>query len=310
MEYIQTYIEYLTRTNFSENTCLASKTILHHFERFCREQGINNEKEVTEKIITLYINVVIQKVKHQTYANYLGRVKSYFAFLEQEGYIFLSPLREVELPFVDRPVTKILTEQEVTDIFNSVDTTRKMGIRLRAILELLYSSALRPCELVKLTKNDINFKNKTLFISKSKNLKDRVVPVGDTALFWIKRYINEVRTFFHPENTNQFLFLTNKKKARQLTRISLYHIICRTLAKRGITDFYPSMLRPSVATHMLARGMHIRHIQLMLGHSDIRTTQIYLRVPFLDLKKKIAPIHPADTRTRKPFFTGEKNNEL
>jgi len=164
-------------------------------------------------------------------------------------------------------------------------------VKGKAILELAYSSALRPCELYNLKITDINFKRGLIFIRQSKNQKDRIVPVGKTALYWVEKYLREIRPRYIKSKKHGYVFI-NHKTGEQLTRYGIRYAIRETLRKSGFQPIKPYSLRSTAATALLLNGMSIAYISALLGHTDIKTTQTYLRIKTRDLQHELAHKHP------------------
>jgi len=146
----------------------------------------------------------------------------------------------------------------------------------RAIIELAYSSALRPRELYNLKITDIDFKKGLIFIEQSKNMKDRIVPVGKTALYWVEKYLRVVRPQYIKGKKHGYVFISHKT-GEQLTRFGIRSVIRETLRKSGFPPIKPYSIRSTAATALLLNGMNIAYISALLGHVDIKTTQTYLR---------------------------------
>jgi len=164
-------------------------------------------------------------------------------------------------------------------------------VKGKAILELAYSSALRPCELYNLKITDINFKRGLIFIRQSKNQKDRIVPVGKTALYWVEKYLREIRPRYIKSKKHGYVFI-NHKTGEQLTRYGIRYAIRETLRKSGFQPIKPYSLRSTAATVLLLNGMSIAYISALLGHTDIKTTQTYLHVKTRNLQHELAHKHP------------------
>jgi len=166
-----------------------------------------------------------------------------------------------------------------------------MIIKGKAIIELAYSSALRPREVYELKIPDIDFKPGLLFIEQSKNKKDRVVPVGMKAMAWTKKYLQEVRPRYIKDKSHSYLFISHKTGER-LTVYGVRWAIQESLRRSGNKPIKPYSLRVTSATHLLLNGMNIVYISKLLGHSIIKTTRGYLHVDLKQLKREINAKHP------------------
>ena len=158
-------------------------------------------------------------------------------------------------------------------------------------MELMYSSALRPREVYCLKLTDIDFNTGLLFIEQSKGQKDRIVPVGKVALSWLSKYINEVRPLFIKNQNHDYVFI-QQREGKPLNRYTLYTAIQTTLVAFGLPAIKPYSIRSTAATALLQNGMSIEYISKLLGHSELRTTEIYLRVEIHTLEKIFNEKHP------------------
>ena len=227
----------------------------------------------------------------KAYCNQTTRIIKYFRYLEEEDIIFLSPLRDYSIP---RPQTNnypVIGKAEMKRILRLTNTIDPLCIKGKAVIELAYSSALRPREVYDLKIPDIDFKQGILFIEQSKNRKDRVVPVGRNALSWIKKYLQEVRPRYIKDKSHSYLFI-NHKTGERLTVYGVRWAIQETLRRSRIKPIKPYSLRVTSATHLLLNGMNIVYISKFLGHSSIKTTRGYLHVDLKHLKQEINAKHP------------------
>ena len=173
----------------------------------------------------------------------------------------------------------------------TIRTDTPLCLKGRAIMELAYSSALRPREIYDLKIEDIDFSKGLLFIRQSKGRKDRIVPVGKYPLSWVQRYLREVRPRYTKDTSHSFVFVSHKT-GRPLTVWGIRWAVQQTLRSNGFQPIRPSSLRSTSATAMLENGMSVYHISTLLGHVELRTTQIYLNVRLKKLKDELAGKHP------------------
>ena len=215
---------------------------------------------------------------------------SFFRFLTRRGLISTNPTSFIELPRLPkRPPPSYLTYREILNILRAVNVSSPLGLRDRAILELLYSVGLRNSELRFLTINSIDFNNRTIRIL-GKGQKERLIPIGRVALRYIEGYIQKSRPILLKEPTN-ILFLS--KRGKTLSIEALPDIVHKYKAKTTITKKIGAhTFRHSFATHLLLRGMNLRSLQELMGHNSIETTQIYTHLDLRDLKKAYAKTHP------------------
>lgn len=292
MSYIKVFLEYLQANHYSKSTVKAYEYLLKNMRSYFTKRGIGEVEGINEDKINEYLKTLkTDNCQSRYYIIKVQRITKYFRFLEDESIIFYSPIRDVDLRKPARHSYPTLSKNEIENILSSINTGTTLGVKAKAILELAYSSALRPREIYNLKTTDIDFKNGILFIEQSKNRKDRKVPVGETALYWIKKYIEEVRPGYIKAEKHGYVFI-NHKTGGKLTRYGIRSAIQRTLAKNKLPPVKPYSLRSTAATALLLNGMSIAYISALLGHSDIRTTQIYLKVKTHQLKQVLLEHHP------------------
>ena len=183
-------------------------------------------------------------------------------------------------------------------ILSQLRTDTSLCLKGKAMLELAYSSALRPRELYNLKISDIDFKKGLLFLEQSKNRKDRIVPVGSYALHWVKRYLTEIRPRYVKDTREDTVFISHKT-GRKLSVWGIRWAIQQTLRLSGFTPFKPYAVRASAATALLVNGMSVAHIRKFLGHTELRTTQIYLNIETREIKKILEERHPRNQLGKK-----------
>jgi site-specific recombinase XerD len=219
---------------------------------------------------------------------------TFFKFLHQKGLIEVNPISHLELPRLPkRPPSNYLTQKEVVELLRAADKTDLLGIRDKAILELLYSVGLRNSELRSIAINDVDFNNELIRIQ-GKGNKERITPIGRVALDYIQEYLQKSRPFLsNRNNPTDILFLS--KRGKRLSIDCLPDIVNRYKAKTNITKRIGAhTFRHSFATHLLLRGIDLRSLQELLGHNSIETTQIYTHLDLKDLKRIYAKTHPRE----------------
>ncbi|MCX5903204.1 MAG: site-specific tyrosine recombinase XerD [Proteobacteria bacterium] len=218
-------------------------------------------------------------------ARALSCIKTFFKFLVQDGILERNPMQDVETPRLEKKLPNVLSLAEVEALINAPDTKKELGLRDRALFELLYAAGLRVSELMSLTVNALNVEAGFVLVM-GKGSKERVIPVGEEALKWIKQYVLEARQKILRNKTSRYLF-TNRSGAR-MSRQGFWKLIKKYCLKVGIVrKISPHTLRHSFASHLLAGGADLRSVQTMLGHEDISTTQIYTHVE----KERLKTIH-------------------
>ncbi|MEN8260993.1 MAG: site-specific tyrosine recombinase XerD [Pseudomonadota bacterium] len=231
-----------------------------------------------------------QGVSARTTARLLSSFRRFYAYWLREGRIAVDPCVGIDSPRLGKPLPVTLTEPDVEALLAAPDVSTAMGRRDRCMLEVLYATGLRVSELVSLCFKQINFRQGVVRVV-GKAGRERLVPVGDEAMAWLEHYLESSRRAILAERRSDFVFVTNRGTA--MTRQAFWHIIKRYARSAGIRkELSPHTLRHAFATHLLNHGADLRVVQLLLGHSDLSTTQIYTHVARERLKELHARFHP------------------
>jgi len=298
-DYFDKFKSYIKSENLSQRTIKSYLNNIGLFSRYLKEKGIEKIEDISRDVIDQYqIDISIKNIYTKQYLSLktqmcrLCALIKFFKFLYEKAIIETNPISHIKLPKVPkRQISNFLTYKEVLSILKAASNKDLLGLRDRAILELLYSVGLRNEELRNLTINDIDFNNQIIRII-GKGNKERIIPIGKVALDYIQEYIQKARPFLTKHPTD-ILFLS--KRGNKLCEDIPPHIVRKYKAKTGITKYINAhTFRHSMATHLLLRGMDIRSLQEILGHSSIETTQIYTHVTLKDLKKVYAKTHPRE----------------
>lgn len=226
----------------------------------------------------------------RTVSRRLSVFRQFFRWLQREGGVERDPCALIESPRLGRGLPKALSEEQVTALLEAPDPARALGLRDRAMLELMYATGLRVSELVALELAQVN-RNQGVVRVLGKGAKERLVPLGEEALAWLERYLVEARPELMRGAQCPHVFVTARRAA--MTRQAFWHAIRRNAQAAGIRrEISPHMLRHSFATHLLNHGADLRVVQLLLGHSDLSTTQIYTHLAREGLKRLHARHHP------------------
>jgi integrase/recombinase XerD len=228
--------------------------------------------------------------KPRSAARLLSSLKRLYQFLLREGRVAADPTLRVESPKLPRSLPKSLTEEDVERLLAAPDDSVPLGLRDKAMLETLYASGLRVSELVTMTLTQVSQDMGVVRII-GKGSKERLVPLGEEALSWVGRYLKEARPDILGGRQTDALFVTARGQA--MTRQAFWYLIRRYAAQSGLgKPISPHTLRHAFATHLLNHGADLRVVQLLLGHADISTTQIYTHVARERLKQLHAKHHP------------------
>ena len=271
----------LVEKGLSRLTVESYQDDLNSFFTFFKTIKKDNEefKSVIEDLSPYDLNSYIANERNinrtdATISRRISSIKNFYAFLKKEGY-YKDELPEVETFKKAKRLPNCLSIEETEDLLNAPNMESPSGIRDRAMLELMYACGLRVSELVSLEKKNINL-NKGIIIIFGKGAKERKVPIGDFAIEYVVKYLNEVRDLFHGRNS-KYLFLN--RRGEPISRIYFFKQVKKYAAEVGIeTPISPHTLRHCFATHLLEGGAQLRTVQEMLGHTNIATTQIYTHI--------------------------------
>ena len=290
---IDNFINYIaSEKGLSRNTILSYSTDLKRFSDFMHGAGITDVSGITtDGILDFLKSLKTARLSPSSVVRYQVTVRNFFRFMLKEGVLKKDPVHTLELPKRDRKLPQVMNESEVESLLNSPSLIQdgKRRLRDRAMLEVMYATGLRVSELVGMTLNSIEMTVGFIKV-KGKGSKERIVPIGDAAKEAVARYLEEGRPAFLRRTTNA-LFLT--QQGESFTRQGFWKLLKTYLKKSDITKHVtPHTLRHSFATHLLEHGADLRSVQLMLGHSDISTTQIYTHINTEMLKRMYDKFHP------------------
>lgn len=234
--------------------------------------------------------VVTQKAKPSSTGRNISSLKRLFRYLLRQGKISVDPTLQIDTPKLPRNLPKTLSETDVETLLCTPDTQTPLGLRDRAMLEVLYATGLRVSELVTLRITQVSLDMGVVRVM-GKGSKERLVPLGEVALDWLRRYLGDGRSVLLGKQISDDLFVT--ARGESMTRQMFWYLI-KKHAKQGGLDkrMSPHTLRHAFATHLLNHGADLRVVQMLLGHADISTTQIYTHVARERLKKLHTEHHP------------------
>ena len=267
---------------YSLNTINAYKNDLEKYYK-CMQSKKKNIDDITKKEIEGYLKYLNEeKLSMSTISHNISTIRSFYKFLAIDKNLKNNPIELIELPKLKKRIPKVLSEEDINNLL-TIKCNNNFDIRNKAMLELMYSTGVRVSELVNLTIYDIDLTEDIIKVF-GKDIKERIVPLGDMALDSVKDYLKVRKEMLKKEN-NDYLFLNNHGK--KLTRQGFFKIVKNLAKEKNIkTEFSPHTLRHSFASHLLKYGADLRSIQELLGHSDLATTQIYTHIEN-DTKKEI-----------------------
>ncbi|QBR00417.1 site-specific tyrosine recombinase XerC [Paraburkholderia pallida] len=294
------HLEWLLTRNYSVESIRLKEGYLRQFIQWCDERGVGRPQEVTRAVLERYQRhlYLYRKKDGQPLSGYaqhqrLTPIRVWFRWLVRQHRILSNPAADLEMPRIEQRLPRhILSVPEAEQILAVPDVTSAMGLRDRAILETLYSTGIRRLELVSLEVHDIDHERGTLMVREGKGKRDRMVPVGDRALAWIRKYLDEVRPQLMLGDDNPALFLSIQGEAIGATPLG--HLVREYIRRSGLQKSGACHLfRHTMATLMLENGADVRFVQAMLGHADLKTTQVYTHVAIRALKEIHTATHPA-----------------
>ena len=272
-----------------ENTLQAYRSDLYSFAEWQVSRGEPDLLHTSVSDLHAYLALQARHSARST-ARRLSSLRRLFQYLAREGRIQIDPSLNVESPRIGRSLPKSLTEADVEALLQAPDFGSRTGMRDRVMLEVLYATGLRVSELVSLRLDQLNLRQGVIRVI-GKGNKERLVPLGEESLDWLNRYIRDVRPDFFKGQPDATLFPSNRGTPQ--TRQTFWYAIKRYAILAGINKpISPHVLRHAFATHLLNHGADLRVVQMLLGHSDISTTQIYIHVARERLKDIHSKHHP------------------
>ena len=274
----------------SANTLAAYRSDLESLARWCALKGVEPLDCDRAALLDFLAEGLRTGRSARSAARLLSCLRGFFRYHLRIGRVSADPTLQIESPRLGRPLPKSLTEEDVEALLAAPDTATALGLRDRAMLELLYACGLRVSELVGLAIGAVNLSQGVVRVM-GKGSRERLVPVGDEAVAWLFRYLREARPQLVPDGASDALF--PGRGGETLTRQAFWYRLRRHAFEAGIhKPLSPHTLRHAFATHLLNHGADLRVVQMLLGHSDLSTTQIYTHVARERLKQLHAAHHP------------------
>jgi len=304
------FIDWCGAQGLSARTLHQRQRATRRFILWCVERGLSKPAEITLPILERYQRHLYHYRKSDgaplafsSQYTELAPLKAYFKWLTRSRYTLYNAAAELELPKVIPKLARyVLSVADVEAILNAVDVRTLLGVRDRAVMEVLYSSAIRRMELITLAIFDVDTRGGSLLVRAGKGAKDRRVPLGERACAWLDRYVAEVRPELVTGRDPGNVFLT--MHGDPLDSYTLGETVKRYIAKAGIqVQGACHLFRHACATHMLENGADTRFIQAMLGHSNLSSTQVYTHVALNKLKEIHTATHPAKAARTRPSAT-------
>jgi integrase/recombinase XerD len=297
---LEKHLDHLRVRDYSEYTVKNRRVHIGYFLNWAYERGIAEPVEVTRTVLEAYQRHVFHyRKKNGEPLGFNGQhdrivpLRVWFRWMARQHHILHNPASEIELPRLGFRLPKaVLSAHEAEQVLQQPDIRDALGLRDRAILETLYSTGMRRLELVNLQVWDLDIGRSTVTIRQGKGRKDRIIPLGDRAALWVWKYLEESRPQLAGEPDDHVVFLSNAGEPFSLdylTEVVRGYVDAANIGKRGACHLF----RHTMATLMLEGGADIRFIQAMLGHADLKTTQIYTHVAVRQLQEIHRATHPA-----------------
>lgn len=278
--------------NYSNNTIASYRREIVHFKVYLIQEGIDDYNNVDYLMLRGYLTKLYDENLAKSSINHrLSALRSFFDYLLKEEFIKDNPFKLIESQKIGQRNPDFLFQEEMIELLDSIETQDDLGIRNKAMLELMYASGLRCSEVVNLQVSDIDF-NQMIILVHGKGGKDRYVPFHEYARDWLIKYIDEARNNLMIKNEGHNFVFVNKN-GNPLTNRGIENIVDRITFKYDATKkIHPHTIRHSFATHLLNAGADIRTVQELLGHKNLATTQVYTHISKDHLKKVYMKTHP------------------
>ena len=287
---LDTFIDHLwLEDGLSRNTLESYRRDLQLFANWLQKKELDLA-QVQQADIQQYLAVKFPKSKPRSISRLIASLRRFYRYALRENKVTTDPTLQIDSPKLPRSLPKSLTEEDVETLLAAPNINQPLGLRDRAMLEIIYASGLRVSELVGLKVTEVSLNEGVIRVT-GKGSKTRLVPMGEEAVDWVARYLKESRPEIMQRQLSDSLFVTQRGEG--MSRQAFWYLIKRYAIKAGIRKpMSPHVLRHAFATHLLNHGADLRVVQMLLGHADISTTQIYTHVARERLKQLHAMHHP------------------
>ena len=308
------HLEWMRVRNYSEHTARHRMSMVGLFASWCEARSITRPEQVTKPILESYQRHLFhlrqadgRALSFRAQTARVAQVRALFRWLTRTNVLASNPASDLDMPRLEKRLPRnVLTESEVERVLAQPRLSDALGLRDRAILEVLYSTGMRRAELCGLRLESIDTERGTVIIRQGKGKKDRVVPIGERACAWVERYVSESRPLLLMPPDGRALFLTQLGEvmgADHLTAVVRRYVASAEIGKAGSCHLF----RHAMATLMLENGADVRHIQEILGHASLATTEIYTHVSIRHLQEVHAATHPGSKMKAAVETSGSPN---
>ena len=278
--------------NLSDNTVASYGNDINSFLQFVESRKIDDPSIIKQNHIADFFKSLKELgLSGRSAARYYSSIKGFFNYLFLSKYITENPIGKISSPKLAKNLPPVLSVREIDLILSKPDTDNKLGLRDKAVLELLYACGTRVSELINIKISDLFFDDEVIRVF-GKGSKERIIPIGRSAIMWTNKYLKESRVLLMKKTKSEnYLFLNNR--GTKLSRMGVWKIVNRYVKEAGMEkEIHPHTFRHSFATHLLEGGADLRAVQEMLGHADISTTQIYTHIDRDYIKQVHKEFHP------------------
>ncbi|MCD6417167.1 site-specific tyrosine recombinase XerD [bacterium] len=281
----------ISEISSSHNTIDAYYRDVSRFAEFLEAKKISSPSDVSKGVIASYLHFLVDiGLASSSISRNISALRTFWSFLLTNRYVDSDPLEGIELPRMAKRLPEVLSVEEIDKMLAAVDLSKKLGIRDRALLEFMYACGARVSETIELKLTDI-YEDEQFVRLFGKGAKERLVPIAKESLYWVERYIRDIRPQIANQSSGGVVFLNNR--GGKLSRMGIWKIVRRWTEKAGIRkSVHPHTLRHSFATHLIEGGADIRAVQQMLGHESIMTTQIYTHISQKHIFEEYHKFHP------------------
>lgn len=290
--------------NLSPNTLMAYGRDINAFATWLENRQVSQWGQVDRNHLTGYLLKLTGHLSPRSRARALSAIKAFYHFLEDEKIVQKNPAHNFESPKLPRSLPKAIGPEEMRMLVTAPETDTPLGLRNRTMFELMYSSGLRVSELLDLTLSQVNLEDAFLRV-RGKGAKERLAPMGEVAVNLVGRYLKQGRPALAQTQSRGLIFLN--KNGGRLSRQYFWKILSRYANQLGLHGVTPHVLRHSFATHLVDGGADLRAVQMMLGHSSLATTEIYIKVSTERLNRVHQQYHPR-ARGKEEDLKPAKNN--
>lgn len=278
--------------NLSQNTVVSYKNDINAFISFLKDSSVDDPSNITSDHIRDFFKVIKELgISGSSSARYFSSLKGFFLYLLKNKYILKNPIEKITAPKISKKLPGVLNIPEIEKILSAPEVEDKLGLRDKTIIELFYACGTRVSELINLKVNDLFLGDEIIRVF-GKGSKERLIPIGSSAIKWIGEYLKKSRPLLMKKSKSENNLFLNARGTK-LSRMGVWKIIDRYVKEAGIKKkVHPHTFRHSFATHLLEGGADLRAVQEMLGHADISTTQIYTHIDRDYIKQVHKQYHP------------------